>query len=195
MMRGAFIDFPLIYADGVNHGLTNGQQAQTILTAARILLSQGYPIVAILYSANASQTANIEEAYAEGKYSAGIYGANQAQVMNALEDKLGTDSRDLQLKMRIAPITTIPDPQMDHPTAVAADLARIEVQLNNGWALLGWQNQLTVLSKEHPYAIGGGIQKLDPVIDSTIQSRLKGFKAEYGALRQSLPHPWPPTVS
>jgi len=84
---------------------------------------------------------------------------------------------------------------MDPLGAITADLDRIETQLKNGWALLGWQNQLSVLSKEHPYAIGGGIQKLDPVIDSTIQSRLKGFKAEYGALRQILPQPWPPTVS
>lgn len=195
MTRGAFIDFPLVYDDGINHGLSNGQQAQTILTAARTLLSQGYPIVAILYSANASQTSDIEKAYAEGRYSAGIVGANQAQVMSALEDKLGTDSRDLQLKIRIAPITTIPAPQMDPLVAVKADLDRIEAQLKNGWALLGWQNQLSVLSKEHPYAIGGGIQQLKPDIDSTIQSRLKGFKAEYGALRQTLPQPWPPTVS
>jgi hypothetical protein len=195
MPRGAFIDFPLVYDDGANHGLSNGQQAQTILAAARILLSQGYPIVAILYSANATQTSDIENAYAQGRYSAGIDGANQAQVMKALEDKLGTDSGDLQLKIRIAPITTIPAPQMDPLAAVTADLARIKEQLDNGWALLGWQNQLTVLSKEHPYAIGGGIKKLDPIIDSIIQSRLKGFKAEYGALRQVLPRPWPPTVS
>jgi len=110
MTRGAFIDFPLVYDDHVNHGLSDDQQAQTILAAARALLSQGYPIVAILYSANASQTADIEKAYAERRYSAEIEGENQAQVMRSLENKLGTDSRDLQLKMRIAPITTIPAP-------------------------------------------------------------------------------------
>ena len=116
-------------------------------------------------------------AYAAGNYMAGIDGANQAQVMNAMEAHLGgQDWKELQMKVRIAPITTIPDKGTDPLQIVQADLARIRDQLDQGWAILGWQNQTT---GDHRYAIGGGVKKLDDAVDKAIQEGLQSLAADY----------------
>ena len=109
MATGTFIDSPLIYNDKKNDGgLTNDQQAIAILKKAKQLLAAGFPVVAITYSATESQTRALVKAYAAGNYMAGIDGANQAQVMNAMEAHLGgQDWKELQMKVRIAPITTM----------------------------------------------------------------------------------------
>ena len=102
-MKGAFIDFYLEYrtAHGAG-GLTNDEQALEMLKACKRLIAAGCKGAAVIFSANENQTKDLEAAYAAGRYKAPIYGANQAQVMEKLEDHLGKDWTDLQLKMRIA---------------------------------------------------------------------------------------------
>jgi len=108
MATGAFIDFPLNYQEPNNGGLTDDQQAIAILVEGKQLLAAGFPVVAITYSANEEQTRALVKAYAAGNYMAGIDGLNQAQVMKAMETHLGSqDWKELQTKVRIAPITTI----------------------------------------------------------------------------------------
>ena len=185
MATGTFIDFPLIYNDKKNDGgLTNDQQAIAILKKAKQLLAAGFPVVAITYSANETQTRALVKAYAAGNYMAGIDGANQAQVMNAMEAHLGgQDWKELQMKVRIAPITTIPDRGSDALQIVQADIARIYDQLDQGWAILGWQNQTTVHRPDHPYAIGGGVAALSGAVDRAIQDGLRSLAAAYPAPR------------
>jgi hypothetical protein len=180
---GAFINFPLIYQVVPNDGgLSNDQQAIEILTKSKQLFAAGFPVVAITYSANEGQTRELVEAYAAGNYKADISGANQAEVMNSMETKLGEPAwQDLQMKMRIAPITTIPNPGTDALKIAKADIARIHDQLKRGWAILGWQNQTTVGRPEHPYAIGGGVASLSADVDKAIQGGLKSLAAAYPA--------------
>jgi hypothetical protein len=147
MATGRFIDFTMVYADGRPDGLDNDQQAQKIVDTARGLIGEGAPGVAITYSANQGQTKALVRAYAAGDYAAGISGANQAEVMERMETLLG-DEANADLRLRIAPITTI--------DVVTEDLARIRDQLDAGWTILGWRNQKTVNNPDHPYAIGGG---------------------------------------
>jgi hypothetical protein len=179
MPNGSFIDFPLFYqpSDG---GLTEDQQAEKIMTKSRQLLDTGFAGVAIIYSANEGQTRALVNAYAAGIYKGDISGANQAQVMNLMEKKLGERSwQDLQMKLQIAPITTIPDSPSDALQIVKTDIARIRGQLEQGWAILGWQNQRTVGRPEHPYAIGGGVATLPPDEDKLIQNGLKSLAVDY----------------
>lgn len=182
MATGAFIDFQLIYqADPNDGGLTSDQQAIEILKKAKQLLATGFPVVAITYSANEGQTRDLVKAYAAGNYMAGIEGMNQAQVMNAMETNLGYPAwKDLQMKVRIAPITTIPDKDSDPVQIVQADIARIHDQLDQGWAILGWQNQKTINRRDHPYAIGGGVAvSLPAAVEAAIQNGLKSLAAAY----------------
>lgn len=181
-MSGAFINFNLTYRSGTHpEGLDNNGQADAILAKAKSLLEAGFPGVGITYSANEDQTIALEAAYAAGTYSANIRGANQAQVMNLMETKLGSDQwSELQLKLRIAPITTIPTRAATNPkTIIQEDLSRIEAYLKDGWAILGWQNQSTVSDTAHPYAVGGGVMKLSADIDDLIQTTLKTFVTDY----------------
>lgn len=180
MATGAFIDFPLNYQE-----LTDDQQAIAILVKGKQLLAAGFPVVAITYSANEGQTRALAKAYAAGNYMAGIDGLNQAQVMKAMEAHLGDqDWKEVQMKVRIAPITTIPDKGTDPPQIVKADIARIHDQLDQGWAILGWQNQTTVHQDKHPYAIGGGVAgTLLADVQRAIQDGLKSLAAAYPAQR------------
>jgi len=176
MARGAFIDFLLSY-----EGRTADWQAVAILTKGKQLLAAGYPAVAITYSANEDQTRKLIEVYAKGQYTARIIGENQAEVMTAMETQLGKGEwTALQMKMQIAPITTIPRKGTDPLKIVQDDIARIRKQLDKGFAILGWQNQTTVGSLQHPYAIGGGIQKQLPSdVERAIQGGLKKLAADY----------------
>lgn len=179
-MKGAFVDF---YAEYRRHGSTDGltadEQALKMLETCAKLIAAGYKGAAITYSANEGQTKALEAAYAAGRYSAGIQGLNQAEVMTKLEDDLGTDRWSaLQLKMRIAPITTIPDSATDPAAVVKSDLARIRQYLTDGWAILGWQNQDS-RGTDHPYAIGGGVVQLTNAIKAEIQDGLKALAAGF----------------
>lgn len=180
-MSGQFINFFLKFKSPSSpDGLDNLAQAQAILSKARTLIDTGQTGVAITYSANEGQTKDLEKAYASGEFSGNISGDNQAKVMRAMETALGNPAwSDLQLKLRIAPITTIPYGS-DPLKIVQEDLARIKAYLQSGWAILGWQNQGTVGDAGHPYAIGGGVvAKLDPKIDTLIQTTLMQFAKDY----------------
>jgi hypothetical protein len=180
-VKGVFIDFYLEYRrDGSQGGLTSDDQALAMLEECKRLVAAGYKGAAITYSANEGQTKDLEAAYAAGRYKASIHGANQAQVMEKLEDHLGKDWKDLQLKMRIAPITTIPDAGTDPSAIVKSDLERIHQYLTDGWAILGWENQDS-RGTSHPYAIGGGVQHLAAQINAEIQGGLKALAAEFPA--------------
>lgn len=175
---GKFIDFYLPYQDK-NQMIAPPEQASRILKKAQALIEAGCIGVGVLYSANFNQTVAIQKAYEAGHYKTGIIGANQAEVMMAMEDWLESSTfQHLQGRMRIAPITTIAIGSIKLEAAIAEDLDRIQAMLDQGWAILGWQNQNTV-STDHPYAIGGGIATLPAAISAKIQSRLKEFAQAY----------------
>ena len=183
-MSGAFIKFYLEYShtvDGKRAGHGNKEQADIILTKAKELMDdKGYPGVAIIYSANEGQTRALAKAYANDEYTAHISGMNQAQVMHAMESYLGTDDwSDLQMKMRIAPITTIANSSDDWADIVSNDLDNIEALLKKGWAVLGWSNQ-GCNDTSHQYAIGGGVNaNLRSDIETNIQTTLVKFATDY----------------
>lgn len=181
-MTGAFVDFLLTYKSGhAPGGLSNHEQAVAILTRGRELIAAGHPGAAIIYSANDSQTDSLADAYSHGRYKAGIAGANQAQVMATLETLLGEDDwTDLQLRMRIAPITTIPT-HSDPLEVVKSDLARIRAYLEQCWAVLGWKNQ-DCHEPDHPYAIGGGVASyMRADVKQAIQGGLRQLARDFPA--------------
>ncbi len=177
MKKGKFIDFHLPYRDS-NNEISSNKQADSILKKAQTLIEDGSIGVGIIYSANYQQTQDIREAYETGDYKTGISGANQADVMRAMEELLSSKFQKLQGKMHIAPITTIVDENMDQMTVIKEDLDHIQHMLDKGWTILGWQNQDT-MHTDHPYAIGGGIVTLPTAISNEIQNRLKEFAKDY----------------
>ena len=66
----------------------------------------------------------------------------------------------------------------DHITVVKDDLAQIQKMLENGWDILGWQNQTTIKGK-NKYAVGGGVANLPPDISHEIQSTLVSLAYQY----------------
>ena len=66
----------------------------------------------------------------------------------------------------------------DHITVVKDDLAQIKQMLENGWDILGWQNQTTIKGK-HKYAVGGGVAILSDDISNEIQSTLLSLASQY----------------
>ncbi|MBO1062653.1 MAG: DUF2281 domain-containing protein [Aphanizomenon sp.] len=175
--KGKFIDFYLPYSQDGNH-ISAKSQAQKILQEADTLLKTCSFGVAIIYSANYGQTKTIRKTYAEGGYKTGTSGANQANVMTEMENLLDTPNyQHLQSKIRIAPITTMTYADYDgkdHITVVKDDLAQIKQMLENGWDILGWQNQTT-----KKYAVGGGIANLSHDISDKIQSTLLSLSSQY----------------
>jgi hypothetical protein len=154
------------------------EQARTICHIAVRLLQEGAPGVAITYSANYGQARDICHAYASGGWRSGLSGANQAEVMMALEDLLETDFAHLRRKLRIAPITTLTYDDFGgktHEAVVREDLDRIEALLAAGWSVLGWMNQATAPR----YAVGGGVVRLPEELDNMIQERLAQLAAMY----------------
>lgn len=186
MSAGKFIDFYLAWKDPSGAVVPDPTQATEILNKATALVNGGSKGVAIIYSANSHQTATIEKAYSSGGWQVQIGGSNQANVMRYMEKQLATTFTALQGKMRIAPISTLNANSLNGAWPVgqweqvlAADFARIEQWLNDGWDILGWQNQGTV-NTPYPYAIGGGVVKNMPVvIKDYIQNHLKVLKAKY----------------
>jgi hypothetical protein len=96
--------------------------------------------------------------------------------------------QDLQGKLRIVPITTMDGFENNdrdkpwnqiHLDIVKTDLDRIKAYLEDGWDILGWQNQATVSDPKHPYAIGGGIASLSTAISNVIQKTLIQFATIY----------------
>ena len=183
MSAGAFINFYLSYA-----GVSYEDQAIAILQKSRDRLKAGAKGVAITYSANYGQTRAIAETYRQGDWFTGTNGAHQAAVMHAMELLMRREPyRELQGKVRIAPVTTmegggqprIPWSDPAHLEIAKADLARIQAYLEDGWDILGWQNQKTVKDPDHPYAVGGGIAIVPDEVSEVIQATLIQFAREY----------------
>ncbi len=188
MTAGRFIDFYLPYAGNDGRMIPASEQAARILAQVSELVDAGAVGAAVLYSANYGQTRAIARAYDRGEATAGIGGANQAQVMSEVERALRTTHAALAGRFRIAPITTMngypPDELSSwnedaHLGVVRADVARVEDWLGHGWCVLGWQNQLTVGNVAHPYAIGGGVTAVPAAVDLLIQSELQRLAGEY----------------
>ncbi len=174
-MSGYFVPFLLDFSV-----MSNEQQADAMLAAARKSIAAGRKGAAIVYSANYFQTQDIRKAYEAGKWITRIGGANQAAVMMALEEKLGGDDAELQGHMLIAPITTMSyPPGSDQLDIVRQDLAAIAELLDGGYDVLGWQNQSSV-GTDRPYAVGGGVAgSLKQDISDEIQNTLAGFAMNY----------------
>ena len=184
MASGKFINFCIDYA---TH--TDKEQAALILAKVNTLITAGSKGALITYSANYSQTVTIEETYKANEWNTHTSGANQASVMREMLSLLGTTNKALQGKMRIAPITTMPGGTIYAPLfskedfhlgIVVSDLVNIKAYLEAGWDVLGWQNQDTVGSTTHPYAVGGGVKaNLPKAINDMIQNTLIGYHNTY----------------
>ena len=184
MATGKFIN---LYIDYANH--TDKEQATIILAAANKQITAGSKGVCITYSANYLQTVTIEETYRANQWNTYTSGANQASVMREMLTLLGSSEKQLQGKMRIAPITTMSggtkyaslfSKEDFHLGIVVSDLVSIKAYLEAGWDILGWQNQKTVGSITHPYAVGGGVKaNMSKAINTMIQNTLIDYHTNY----------------
>ena len=180
--KGEFVNIHLDY-----QALSSEQQAEKILNRAAELVADKAIGVAITYSANYGQTRKIQQVYFAGGWNTETNVANQAAVIYAMESLLAGSYKHLQGKMRIVPITTLN--AYDNAAAywnqdvlmgiVITDLDRIKIYLEDGWYILGWQNQTTVNNQISPYAVGGGIANLPDVVSSMIQKRLISYADKY----------------
>jgi hypothetical protein len=165
MQKGKFIDLLVVYNDENHPNVTFDDEAIVILDAAQKSLDAGASGVGYIYSANYGQTVTIERTYFKGGWNTGTSGANQAQMVMAVEQLLGKAKYShLQGKLHILPVTTmdynsIPSWNEDiHIGIIYTDLKRIENYLMVGWDVLGLQDQKNNAKK--PYAIGGKIANM-----------------------------------
>lgn len=139
------------------------KQARAILNKAKasIKANPQLPGVAITYSANHhQQTEQILKTYDEGNWKTSTNGANQAKVMFWMEKLLEKDEfKHLQGRVRIAPISTMQFGGGGGTLTgemVNRSLENLRDLINEGWNVLGWQNQRSI-NTDNPYAIGGGV--------------------------------------
>jgi hypothetical protein len=176
-MAGRFINFYLPFAEHGNF-ITSQEQAKRIIARTEEQIKLGCKGVAITYSANYDQTVRINATYQSGQWHTHTHGANQAEVISALENLLENEFKHLQYKIRIAPITTLTYSTFGgntHEEVVVQDLQNIKALLDANWCVHGWINQV---SAPH-YAVGGGIAQLTPEISARIQKTLKEFANQY----------------
>ncbi|MFZ1415236.1 MAG: hypothetical protein WAS73_11760 [Defluviicoccus sp.] len=177
-MAGTFIPFMLDFSK-----FSKTEQAQAILDEATNAVAAGQPGAAIVYSANYGQTQTIRADYAKKQWITGISGINQAEVIMEMEALLNDDAHQAQQgQLLIAPISTMSYPDKVDPLAtVKDDLRQIKQLLDDGWRVLGWQNQQSILT-DRPYAVGGGVAgRLPDDISNAIQTTLAGFARDYPA--------------
>jgi len=193
MSTGKFHDFYLAYVkytDPKKVEKDARRQAEAILqTCSELINKDGSKSVGIIYSANYGQTRMIERVYFAGGYNTGTNGDAQATVMCEMEALLGSTYNSLQGKMHILPITTLnanvqPWNENIHLGIVRTDLDRIDNYLQDGWDVLGWQNQDNNSGKDpkNPYAIGGKNAKppnFPKLVSDKIQSTLIDFAKKY----------------
>lgn len=175
---GCFIEFYLPYRNQYGDDVSSGDQAVGVLEEAKKLIAKGYSGTAITYSANYGQTTAIHSTYKSGQWNTQTNGANQAEVMHEMENLLGNTYSSLQYQIQIAPITTMTYSDYggkSHREVVESDLLHIKSLLENGWVVLGWQNQHT---RPH-YAVGGGVATLSVEIDNLIQSTLAQYAKDF----------------
>jgi len=186
MKKGKFLKFYLPWKKD-NQIISSTDQATSILNEAKELIANGSLGVLITYSANYGQTRDINKIYNSGEWLTGISGAHQAQVMAEMERLMGNEFLDIQTKVRIGPITTMNayvdpvDPFNEFVLASLSfkDLENLRQMLEQGWDVLGWQNQETVGNDSAPFAVGEGVATLPPEVTSIIQSMLKAYARVY----------------
>ena len=167
---GQFINFYLPF-----NGVSNEDQALSIIKEAQKLIAAGSPGVAITYSANYGQTVTINKTYDSGGWDTGTNGSNQAAVMHDMETLMGKKYTALQHKLEIAPITTMTYTdygKYTHKQVIESDLEHIKALLKKGWDVLGWINQ----DSKPNYAVGGGVAgALPKEINDLIQTTLADY--------------------
>ncbi len=186
--KGAFIPYKLSFANR-----TDEEQAKLILAQIRKLAAQGYKKAGIIYSANDEQARRIVETYKNNNgnwQNTETGGSNQGSVIHHIETLLASNEyADLRSIFMIFPIATMSYERQDldqdsvGSSLVARDIKYIKEYLDNGAAILGWQNQSTETGK---YAIGGGVaktisakQKLSDICLNVIQVQLDNFSKTY----------------
>jgi hypothetical protein len=189
MSTGKFINFVLPFKNENGKIVPPKNQAEDILrTCSKLINKDGSKSVGIIYSANYGQTRDIEKVYFAGGWNTQTGGANQGAVISEMEALLGSEYKELQGKMHILPITTMnaytdavhPWNENVHLGIVITDLDRINNYLQDGWDVLGWQNQDTENDRLNPYAIGGSISgQLPTSVSDKIQSTLIGYAKKY----------------
>ncbi|WP_299684659.1 hypothetical protein [uncultured Dokdonia sp.] len=186
---GHFVKFLLPYKDDHGNMISSDSQAFSVIEEAKKRIKAGAKGVAITYSANYGQTLEIHKTYNAGDWNTHTAGANQAGVMTAMENFMGTTETALQGTLQIAPITTMSYESngygdYTHKEVVEADLKHIKSLLDQGWDVLGWVNQDT----DPEYAVGGGVAKsLDQYgkpyfpkeLSDLVQQTFKKYTADY----------------
>ena len=186
---GHFVKFLLPYKDDKGHNLSSDSQANSVIEEAKKRIKAGANGVAITYSANYGQTLKIHKTYNAGNWNTHTGGANQAGVITAMENFMGTTETALQGKLQIAPITTMSYESngygdYTHKEVIETDLKHIKNLLDQGWDVLGWVNQDT----DPEYAVGGGVAKsLDQYgkpyfpkeLSDLVQETLKKYATDY----------------
>lgn len=186
MKLGKFTNLLVAYLTDKKTSISFDDQATVILVAAQKALDNGALGVGFIYSANYGQTREIEKTYFSGGWNTNTIGANQAQLVMAVEKFLGTPAySSLQGKLHILPISTmnaydhvISDWNVDlHIGILNTDLDRVENYLKSGWDVLGIQDQDSNVQK--PYAIGGHIANMNQRENDFIQDFLKKLSKNY----------------
>lgn len=186
--QGQFLPVLIPFKDKQEDYISSKQQAIQILDTATTALSlQDAACVYITYSANQGQTERIAQAYKDGDWKTGIGGANQADVMHTMEDLMASEAKytELQGKMKIAPITTIPN-NTDLTVwsgVINHDLNRIKGYLQGSNIVFGWMNQDTAPKFAHALNSPTGVVKSFPAqISDLVQNALIEFAKDYPAL-------------
>ncbi|WP_435578474.1 hypothetical protein [Gilvibacter sp.] len=185
--QGQFLPTLIPFKDK-NGSISFKDQAINILSNAIMAISMQDPeAVYITYSANYSQTANIEKTYASGQWKTGVNGSNQASVMREMEDLMANDDKykALQGKMKIAPITTIPKSTelADWKAEIQSDLDRIKACLDGSSIVFGWINQETDPLYAHAIdSPSGVIAHFPDEIHNQVQNTLSQFAKDYPSM-------------
>lgn len=182
-MPGIFLDYLLKF-----NKLNINQQAEEILKVVDHYFRRGYLRVGITYSANRCQA---QIARSCNNSFTGIAGANQAEVIQAIESLLRTNLyQHLQGFFYVLPITTcefaggfgaVKDEWLQE------DFDYINKFIQEDGVVLGWQNHSTIENVDAPYAIGGGVSRqLSAEQNTRAQNFLKQLKQRYPAASDTL---------
>ncbi len=169
--------------------MTPQEQASQILDWALELIAKypDLPGVAVTYSANHEQTKHILNCYDKGEWKTNTSGANQAEVVQLMEQLMENEDqyKSLQQKFRILPVSTMTYDKNKRKVACTKEefdtcMQNLSNLRHDGWGILGWKNQDSIKNKEQPFAIGGGVAgSITPKLHiNAIQSHLTKFTVE-----------------
>lgn len=174
--------FAPTYIDWVDK--TDEEQAIEILGLAKVYHAEGYKKIGITYSANHEQSMAINKCYQQNKWQTNIRGRNQAAVIAEVERLLLTDKyQHLQNVFQILPISTCA-----RPGGIGAvemqwlqeELNALDTFITDKNFILGWQDSTSIIRKDSPYAVGGGLSKqLTAEQNKLIQDTLINIEKKY----------------